>query len=194
VFDDIGIKPYPTARQALAAVEAARDLSRDEGIDPQRIDEIAVLLPEPQRRIVDRPGLPATRFESIVSVQYQIALALIEPARSMDVRRTPPFVDARVRALLEKITVRRARDLERLYPSAWPARVEMRARARHFKRLVRHPRGDARRPFTWDEVALKFRRLAGPVTGEAEADRIVHSWREATPSSPLPSFPSPDCS
>jgi 2-methylcitrate dehydratase PrpD len=188
LFDDIGTKPYPTARQALAAVEAARDLAREEEIDPNQIDEMLVFLPEPQRRIVDRPGPPATRFESIVSVQYQLALALVEPARLPDVRRTPPFINASVRALLRKITVRRARDLERDYPRAWPARVEIRIRGRRMKRVVRHPHGDARRPFTWDDVAFKFRRLAGPVTGEAEADRIVQAWREATPASPLPPF------
>jgi 2-methylcitrate dehydratase PrpD len=186
LFDDIGTKPYPTARQALAAVEAARDLAREEEIDPNQIDEMLVLLPEPQRRIVDRFGLPGSRFESVVSVQYQIALALVAPAQLPDVRRTPPFVNASVRALLRKIKVRRARALERDYPRVWPARVEIRTRGHLLKRLVRHPHGDARRPFTWDDMALKFRRLAGPVIGEAQADRIVQAWRTAAPSSPVP--------
>ena len=188
LFDDIGTKPFPTARQALAAIEAARDLSREEEIDPNQIDELLVFLPGAQCRIVDRPGPPATRFESIVSVQYQIALALVEPAHLLDVRRTPPFVNSSVRALLRKIIVRRARDLERDYPRVWPAQVEIRTRGRRLKRLVRHPHGDARRPFAWDDVALKFRRLASAVTGEVEAGRIVQAWRSATPASPVPPF------
>jgi 2-methylcitrate dehydratase PrpD len=186
LFDHISVKPYPTARQALAAIEAVRDLSREEEIDLRRIDAMVVFLPEPQRRIVDRPGVPATRFESIVSVQYQIALALVAPSQLLDVRRTPPFVDAAVRSLLRKIHVRRARDLERDYPRIWPARVEFRAGGRLLQRLVRHPHGDARHRVTWDDVALKFKRLASPITGDAEAERIVRSWREATPASPVP--------
>ena len=35
--------------------------------------------------MIDHPEPPETRFASIVSVQYQIALALLTPAKLMDV-------------------------------------------------------------------------------------------------------------
>ena len=188
LFDDIGVKPYPTARQGLAAIEAARELVERRRIDPSAIDEIVVHLPEPQRAIVDRPVPPATRFASVVSVQYQIALALIAPDRLVDVRRTPPFVDDRVRALMSKIRVRRARDLDRHYPRAWPARIEIRADGRRHGRLVLHPRGDARNPFGWDDVSRKFVALAGPAIGEASAVRVVSEMRGAVAAADMPAL------
>ena len=145
-------------------------------------------LPEPQRAIVDRPAPPATRFASIVSVQYQIALALIAPERLLDVRRTPPFVDDRVRGLMSKIRVRRARDLDRHYPRAWPARVEIRAGGRRYSRLVLHPRGDARNPFGWDDMSRKFLALAGPAIGEASAARVVDEMRDAAATADMPAL------
>jgi 2-methylcitrate dehydratase PrpD len=186
LFDRIGMKPFATARQALAAIEAARDLVRAEACDPTDIAGITVWLPEPQRAIVDRSDPPASRFASIVSVQYQIALALVEPARLMDVRRTPPFIDDRMRRLMKVIVVRRARDLEGDYPRVWPARVDIRVGRRRLSCVVRHPHGDARRPLTWQDVAAKFRALAGPVIGASEADRFVQAVRAATPASPMP--------
>jgi 2-methylcitrate dehydratase PrpD len=167
LFDEIGMKPYPTARQALAAIEAARELARAH--DLSSAGEIIVELPERQRAVVDRPEVPRTRFESIASVQYQIALALVEPERLDDVRRTPPFVDDRVRQLMSRTRVRRARDLDAAYPRTWPARVTFVRRGRRFSRVVRYPRGDARNAFTWDEVAEK----CGAVGGFAEQMRAA---------------------
>lgn len=188
LFDGIGIKPYPTARQGLAAIEAAREVADAWRIDASGIDTIVVHLPEPQRAIVDRPGPPPTRFASLVSVQYQIALALIAPDRLLDVRRTPPFVDDRVRGLISKIRVRRARDLDRYYPRAWPARVEITTGGRRYSRLVLHPRGDARNPFGWDEMLQKFLALAGAPIGEASASRVVAGMRDARASAEMPAL------
>ena len=188
LFDDIGMKPYPTARQCLSAIEAARRLTDAWRIDPSGIDEIVVHLPEPQRAIVDRPELPATRFASIVSVQYQIALVLIAPERLFDVRRTPPFVDDRLGVLMSKIRLRRAPDLDRHYPRAWPARVEITSGGRRYSRLVLHPRGDARNPFGWDDVLQKFLALAGPAIGEASASRVVAGMRDAPASADMPAL------
>jgi 2-methylcitrate dehydratase PrpD len=179
LFDGLGMKPYPTARQGLAAIEAARQIADAERLAAGEIEAIEVRLPELQRIIVDHPAPPAFRFASIVSVQYQIALALIAPERLADIRRTPPLVDARVRRLMTKIRVMRAPELDRYYPRAWPARVDIRAGGRRHSRLVRHPHGDARQPFGWDDAARKFLALAAPAIGDADAARIVSEMRSA---------------
>src|SRR5262249_22197558 len=49
LFDEIGMKPYPTARQALAAIEAARDLANAHNVSGT--SEIIVELPRPQQAI-----------------------------------------------------------------------------------------------------------------------------------------------
>ena len=177
MFDEIGMKPYPTARQALAAIEAARDLVCE--LEISRIREIYVDVPQHQKVIIDRPAAPRTRFESIASVQYQIALALVDADRLDDVRRTPPFVDESVRRLMGRITVRRAPDLDTLYPRTWPARVEFRLQKGRVTRTVRHPRGDARNAFSWDDVVKKCgvsARLANDVRAASLDSAIPPLW------------------
>jgi len=187
LFDEVGLKPYPTARQALAAIEGARQLARTEELDAndlRRIRTITVTVPERQRAIIDRPALPRTRFASIVSVQYQIALALLEPARLSDVERTPPFVDGRIRRLMSKVRVQRARDLDASYPRAFLARVSIALPGRRLSCLVRHPRGDHRNPLEWDEVSDVFRTTTGLSPERSEA--TINAMRAATLDSDVP--------
>jgi 2-methylcitrate dehydratase PrpD len=188
LFDSVGMKPFPTARQGLAAIEAAREIIEHHRIDAADIDTIVVALPELQRRIVDRPGTPTTRFQSIVSVQYQIALAVAAPGEFVDLERTPPFSSRRVRSLQSKIRIRRARDLDAHYPRAWPARVTIAAGRRRFTRLVVHPRGDARRPLGWNGIAMKFERLAAPSIGIDAARRTVGAVQNAMPNAAMPAL------
>ena len=89
---------------------------------------------------------------------------------------------------MSKIRVRRARDLDAQYPRAWPARVDIRAGGRRYSRLVRHPRGDARNPFGWDDAARTFLALAGPAIGEAAALRVVAGMRDAGASADMPAL------
>jgi len=186
LFDDVGMKPFATARQGLAAIEATTALVERNAIDTAAIDSITVDLPEQLRRVVDRFAMPATRFESIVSVQYQVALAVAAPDRLFDVDRSPPFSSNGLSQLRSRIRIRRARDLDSYYPRVWPARVTIAAGRRRFSQLVVHPRGDARRPLDWDEVAAKFERLTAPTIGVASARRTVRLMRNVEPNAVMP--------
>jgi 2-methylcitrate dehydratase PrpD len=188
LFDGVGMKPFATARQGLAAIEAAREIVARHNLAADDIDAVIVALPELQRRIVDRPGTPATRFQSIVSVQHQIALAIVAPDQLADVDRTPPFSSSEVRRLQSKIEVSRARDLDAHYPRAWPARVTIAVGRRRYARVVLHPRGDARRPLGWDEIVMKFERLAAPSIGGDTARRTVRAVQAARPNAAMPAL------
>ncbi|MGD1096499.1 MAG: MmgE/PrpD family protein [Bryobacteraceae bacterium] len=157
LLDEVGMKPFPTARQGLAAIEACRELVAAEQIDVASIQEILVGVPESQRWVIDHPEHPADRVASIVSVQYQIALALLSPVRLIDVRRSPVFLNDQIRALMTKVTVRRAAHLEKHYPATWPAQVTIKVKGRRLQQTVLHPRGDANNPFGWNDLARKYK-------------------------------------
>ena len=119
-FDEIELKPYPIARQGLAAVEACRQLA---GRNTKGITAITVSVPSAQARVIDHPSWPANRMQSIASIQYQIALALLAPDRLMNFARTPPFVTPTLRSLAAKVRVRTDARLETRYPDTCPAHV-----------------------------------------------------------------------
>jgi len=166
LFDEIGLKPYPIARQALAAVEACRQLA---GSGTKGISAITVSAPSAQSRIIDRPPLPSNRMQSITSVQYQIALALLYPNRLLEIDRTPPFQTETLRSLAAKVRVRRDARLEGQYPEMWPARVVVERSGKRKSIVVSTPLGDARNPMQWDDVLLKAARHRALLTAVREA-------------------------
>ena len=167
-FDEIGLKPYPIARQALAAVEACRQLV---GSDTKGISAIIVSVPSAQSSIIDRPAWPLNRMQSIASVQYQIALALLSPQRLMEFDRTPPFETKAFRALAAKVRVRADARLDDDYPETWPARVVVERLRQRKSVLVGTPRGDARNPMQWEDILFKAPRHRTTLT----AIRTAHS-------------------
>ena len=160
-FDEIGLKPYPIARQALAAVEACHDLV---GRNTKGITAITVRVPSEQARVIDQRSWPATRMQSIAGVQYQIALAILSPERLMDFDRTPPFETPELKSLAAKVRVRADARLESEYPKTWPARVIVERSGKRTSALVRIPRGDAQNPMQWEDVLVKAARYRNVVT------------------------------
>ena len=172
-FDEIELKPYPIARQGLAAVEACRQLA---GRNTKGITAITVSVPSAQARVIDHPSWPANRMQSIAGIQYQIALALLAPDRLMDFARTPPFVTPALRSLAAKVRVCTDARLETRYPDTWPARVVVERSGRRQAALVSIPRGDTRNPIEWEDVLAK-----------AAGYRTALTWiRKARPQDPVP--------
>jgi 2-methylcitrate dehydratase PrpD len=166
-FREVGLKPYPVARQALAAVEACRILAVDtkRPLEIGYIEEIEIAVPRAQKAILDgdeRGGAPARRMESIVSVRYLAAVAILAPERLHDVVRSPPFTTPAIQELASRVRVVEASDLDRYYPGRWPARVEMRFRGERLVKEILSPPGDVDSGYSWDEALEKFRRALAP--------------------------------
>jgi 2-methylcitrate dehydratase PrpD len=172
-FDEIGLKPYPVARQALAAVEACTKVA---GRNTKGIIAITVCVPSAQARVINQPAWPANRMQSIAGIQYQIALALLAPEWLMDFARTPPFATPALQSLAAKVRVRADARLEARYPETWPARVVVERAGKRQSAFVSIPRGDARNPIEWDDVLAKVGRYR----------TVLTQIRKTDPQDPIP--------
>lgn len=85
--DQTGIKPFPVAGQALSAVEAFREIVTTHRIAPESIQEVSVWVPKTFVTMIDRPKFPENQIESVLNVQYQIALIAFHPDGLLDVKR-----------------------------------------------------------------------------------------------------------
>jgi 2-methylcitrate dehydratase PrpD len=188
LIDELCLKPYPIARQALAAVEACRELGAIHAIHSNAIEEIVVEVPEQQAWVIDRPDAPQTRMASIVSVPYLAAVTIVAPEKLHDVRRTPPFIDDEVRELMTRVRVESSSRLARHYPSAWPARVTVRSGSETHEREMLHPRGDVESDFGWDEVIEKLVATGANEEDESERRALADRIRSLHEASELPSF------
>jgi 2-methylcitrate dehydratase PrpD len=153
-IDQVECKTFPTARQALSAIQAFMRLHAERPVTPD--DRIEIALPGVYRAMVGGTAMPAERIGSMLSVAYQMALAVHAPERMFDAVRTPPYSDPAIADFLTRVTVIHDAALDALYPARWGARVTIGARTCE----VLSPAGGAEHPFGWIELAEKAASLA----------------------------------
>jgi len=178
----VDVKPFCTARQALAAVEAARDARTRLGAAP--VAEIEVGVPAAYRAMVDQPE-PTARLTSIMSAQRQIALALTEDDGLYDVAREDLRLPEGAPELMAVTRVVADDELTAQYPGVWPARVRMRATGGgEAECLVRDPLGARERPLGWAALHEKHARLGARCQRLVQLERLSRELGAGAGSAP----------
>ena len=172
------IKCWPVEYHAQSAVEAALAL-RPKFRDAAEIDSVLV---ESHDAAVDIIGSepekwrPASRETADHSLPYIVAAALADGEithRQFDPER---FSDAALLELVQKVEVRRHRELSSLYPNTIGNIVTVRPRSgQTLTRRVDHACGNVNNPMSDEQVATKFHNQADPVLGRKRADALL-SW------------------
>jgi len=158
----VDTKPFPTARQGLAAICAFRQLVAHFPL--QQDDAIVVNVPKIYAAMIGGTQLPTNRIQSLLQVSYQIALAALAPARLYDVGRENLPASSQFAEFLGRMSVVSSSELDLLYPNNWAGSVSF---GRHtdlttrVHQLVIDPEGSAALAhFGWEELATKAARLA----------------------------------
>lgn len=116
---EVSVKPFPAAKQSIAATEGALRLLGRADRSP-----IRVYVPEEYANMAAAAPLAASRLSRISSVPWNVALALVRPSELHDVERAAAVDDAELSALARLVDVAADPELSRLYPRRWPARIE----------------------------------------------------------------------
>ncbi|CDZ62548.1 MmgE/PrpD family protein [Neorhizobium galegae bv. orientalis] len=122
-IEQMGMKPFVSARQGVNAIQAFRHLL-EKGVDPNAVDSVEVFLPPVAAPVVSRPLVAEDRLSTIAHLGLQLGIAAFEPARLMDVGRARPF-NAEVLAFAQRVTVTAD---DTLVGEGWPARVVVSAK------------------------------------------------------------------
>ena len=161
-------KPWCAARQTMAATQALKEIV-SEGIAPGAIARIGVAVPPPHLKMINHGVTAGDRFSHLTSIQYQMAVAAIEPERADQLTvETPP--SAAIADLMSRIQVRAEEGLlTGGYPKSWPARVTVTADRRR-ERIVTDIPGDPARPYGEAELKDKFVRMTARLLDRQRAE------------------------
>jgi 2-methylcitrate dehydratase PrpD len=167
------LKAFPCALQAQSALAALSDVVSRHKLAPEDVVTIEIGLPDAMRRIVDRPGVPETRFGAAASLQFLAAACLLDgdvlPARMAEDRRGTP----EIRAAMDKVRVVHAAELDSALPDAWPARVRVITTDGGFSGDCRIPPGHPEDPIAMSATIERFRIYsAGQIDGAAQDTMI----------------------
>jgi 2-methylcitrate dehydratase PrpD len=152
VYAQLSLKPFCSAKQAIASAEALMALL-DEGIAPSVISKVTVRVPPPYARMVATKPEAGSRSSTIVSAAYQLGLAACRRTRLYDIERAHVEQDADVLEFARKVEVVADDALLESFPTSFPAEVEVTAGATVHRKRVTATNGDPSRPL--DDAQLK---------------------------------------
>jgi len=170
VYPALSIKPFCSAKQAIAAVEAFCAILAEDKIAVGAIAKVRVRVPPAYAGMISTRAEAGMRQSTMVSVAHQMALAALKPQLLYDVDRTTPTIDADVSQLSAKVEVIRDAALEPLYPLYWPAEVEIEAGGKTFRRRVVAAAGDPDNPLGGADIDDKAHRVLDPLLGVPRVD------------------------
>lgn len=162
------VKPHACCRYMQGPIDAILAIMREQNIDPADIENIEVAVLEAGWGIVSEPRHRKYHPESVVDAQFSMpfgaAVAALRGNAGLAEFTLAETRSSDVRRMMGKVTLVKDIRIEQNFPREWPARVTIALRdGRTFEKSVRYPKGDPENPLTWDEMAAKFRALAGPV-------------------------------
>jgi len=168
VYAALSMKPFCSAKQAIAAVEAFRAIL-DRGLRCDAIAKVRVRVPPAYAGMISTRAEPGVRLSTLVSVANQIALAAFASERLYDVDRSSPYADAAITQFAGKVEVVADGSLESFYPQHWPAQVEVEADGTVAQQRIVQTSGDPEHPLGRAGVVEKARRVLEPLVGGERA-------------------------
>jgi 2-methylcitrate dehydratase PrpD len=162
-------KPYSAARPIHNAIDCALNLSRRHAIDPARIERVVVHR-HPAWAAYHTNDSPRTYHEAQVSLPFSVALAFTEGRAFPDQYADERLDRSDLAGLARRVTIETLHSLPRGVSCRMVVTL---ADGREFSEQVDDPKGSAGNPMTDEELADKFRHLAGPVLGAGRASSAV---------------------
>jgi 2-methylcitrate dehydratase PrpD len=169
IYPQLSLKPFCSAKQGIAAIEAFRAIIAS-GLRAESITRVRVRVPPAYAGMIATRAERGARQSTLVSVAYQIALAAVSPTQLYDVDRSTAMADEAVAQFAAKVEVIADKELAAFYPGHWPAEVEVDAGGETIRHRVVEATGDPERPLGLPAVDDKARRVLAPLVGGERAD------------------------
>jgi 2-methylcitrate dehydratase PrpD len=177
---DMTFKNHGCCGHIFAALDALRDLQRENGFAASDVDGVLVGGYRATKEICDWPDA-ATEQECRFSVQYTGATMLVHGGVRLAAYDEARMKDPAVRALMPRIRVEVDPECEAAFPSKRSAKVEI--RLKDGRVLSRHQptrKGDPDAPLSDEDLSEKFLELVVPAIGAQPAKALLEQlWRGA---------------
>jgi 2-methylcitrate dehydratase PrpD len=168
VYPGLSMKPFCSAKQAIAATSAFRQIL-GRGVARDAISKVQVRVPQAYAGMISARVETGARISTIVSVAHQIALAAHQPESLYDIDRSAPNIDPAVTQFASKVEVVADASLAQFYPQHWPAEVEVTAGDETIRQRVIEAPGDPEKPLDASGVGEKAARVLDPLVGRDRA-------------------------
>jgi 2-methylcitrate dehydratase PrpD len=172
VYTQLSLKPFCSAKQSIAAVEALIGLL-DDGLSPDAITQVRVRVPPPYARMIGIKAEAGARSSTILSVAFQMGLAAYRRERLYDIERAAVLPDSAVEALAAKVEITADESLLETFPASFTAEVEVTASGQVLRKRITASLGDPDRPLDDMQLLHKAEHVLRQMAGAPAAKDIV---------------------
>jgi 2-methylcitrate dehydratase PrpD len=165
VYREMTIKPFCSAKQAIAAIEAVMSVV-DGGVAPDSIDRVVVRVPPPYARMIAIRPEAGVRASTIVSAAFQMGLAVHHPERLYDIEREGAMNETAALEFAQKVEIVADDSLLEFFPANFPAEVEVTAGGQTYRKRVTAAYGDPTRALDDTKLQYKAERILGEASTE----------------------------
>jgi 2-methylcitrate dehydratase PrpD len=155
-------KIHACSRWNHAPIEAMTNLMVKVSFEVRDVEEITVWTYDPATRLSWND--PVNGYAAKHSIPYNVAVRLVRKSNDLMAYSDEVVSNSQVRALTQKVRVLEDPELTAMLPDVRPARVEVKLLSGEtFTETVERPIGGFDRPLSDQELAEKFRHLAGMI-------------------------------
>jgi len=180
------VKPHACCRYMQGPIDAILAIMSEHKIEASQIRQIEIAVLEAGWGIVAEPRARKYSPESVVDTQFSMpfgaAVAAIDGVAGLEQFTLEKARSQKIRELMNKVVLVKDPRIEENFPQEWAARVTIEVEnGQRWEKFVQYPKGDPENPLTWDEMAAKFRTLAGTVLSSERCDEIIAAVSSAKP-------------
>jgi 2-methylcitrate dehydratase PrpD len=171
---DVTVKPYACCGSMHSSIDAAQQLVQAHGIKASEIEKVFVKTANVVKVQCGFDYEPLSVLQAQMSLQYCIAVVLLEGQVLVDQFTEQKISDPRVLELAKRVEIVLDPEIEKAYPEKFAGKVEIvLTNGKKFEAGVDYPTGSPQNPMSFDHVAEKFESLAGTVMGRSRIDAII---------------------
>lgn len=170
----IDIKQYPSCSRTHTGIDAILSLVEEHHITPEMVDRIECGVSYTTPLSLIHPN-PKTGLEGQFSMEFCVAVALVDRKVSIEQFRDEKLGDPRVQRLMKNFHLYIRPDLKGIESSASNA-CTLKVRLRNgeeYTKSVDKNKGTAQNPLSKEERVNKFRNCAKVVLSESQTDRCL---------------------
>jgi len=170
------IKPYPSCRSVHSSIDAVRKLKSEYAISPVDIETILVYNSAVVKAQTGWEYTPSTPLKAQMSMQYNVAVAFLEPDVLPAQFVGQKLNDPQICDLARRVKFIVDPEIDQIYPKEFPSIVEVILRnGKRFKAQVDSPKGSPRNPLSYEEVKKKFLDLTAIKLSRSKAEQIIET-------------------
>ena len=172
------IKPHACCRYKQGAIDCIAALTAEHDLQHTDIAQITIAILDAGFALVAEPPDQKQNPLSVVDAQFSMPFGAALAVHYRDAfinRYTVNEIERpEIKDLMKKVVCVRDEELNRNFPSQWPAQVKIeKTDGTLLEKGLTYPKGDPENPLSWDELIEKFLSLSSEVLPQSQCDEIV---------------------